>query len=163
LLKSSHPENKESLLSYSQQKREKVRKQIWYQDTSPLYFRIDSDESELFFFRQNNEVEVVEQLGKVVCIMQEELYFDGAKPMQRVRYLEADQACYNYNSHLFVAEDVRLWKYQLEGHEPPTQFKKTHPLMHATAHSIEFSLRGKKLDFTAHQMRAAVNNRERVL
>ena len=126
-------------------------------------FRIDSDESELFFFRQNTKVEVVEQLGKVICIMQEELYYDGAKPMQRVRYLEAERACYNYNSHLFVAEDAKLWKYQLEGHTPPTKITHTNPLMRATAHSVEFTLKGEKLNFIAHQMKATMNSKERSL
>jgi hypothetical protein len=163
LLKSSHPEADDSSLSYSQQKREKVRKQIWYQDETPLYFRIDSDESELFFFRQNSRIEVIEQLGKIVCIMQEELYYDGLKPMQRIRYLEAERACYNYNSHLFIAEDVKLWKYQLEGHTPPDKIAHINPLMHAIAHSIEFTLQGDKLDFIAHQMKATINSGDKKL
>jgi hypothetical protein len=162
LLKSSNPDKNEAHLSYSQQKREGVCKQIWYQDEAPLYFRIDSDESELFFFRQNNKVEVVEELGKVTCVMQEELYFDGAKPMQKVRYLEAERACYNYNTQLFVAEEAELWKYQLEGHAPP-QHKPVNPLMRATAKSIEFTLKGEKLNFVAHQMKAILNSKERRL
>jgi len=163
LLKSSRPEVDDSSLSYSQQKRERVRKQIWYQDETPLYFRIDSDESELFFFRQNNRIEVIEQLGKIVCIMQEELYYEDLKPMQRIRYLEAERACYNYNSHLFVAEDVKLWKYQLEGHTPPTKIAHTTPLMRAIAHSVEFTLQGEKLDFIAHQMKATLNSGDKKL
>jgi len=162
LLKSSNPETQEANLSYSQQKREGVSKQIWYQDDSPLYFQIVSDESELFFFRQNNTVEVVEELGKVTCVMQEELYFEGTKPMQKVRYLEAERASYNYNNQLFVAEEVELWKYQLEGHEPPTHFHSP-AVMHAKAQSIEFTLKGEKLNFVAHRMKATVNGKERSL
>jgi len=163
LLKSSNPESHEKLMSYSQQTRSDVRKQIWYQDETPLYMRIDSGESELFFFRQDNKVEVIEQLGKVTSIMQEELYYAAGKPMQKVRYLEAQRACYNYNSHLFVAEDVKLWKYQLEGHTPPETIQGATPLMRATAHSVEFTLKGEKLDFIAHQMRATVNTKDRTL
>jgi hypothetical protein len=163
LLKSSNPETHSPLLSYSQQKREGVCKQIWYQDDGPLYFRINSEESELFFFRQSNRVEVVEQLGKVTCLMQEELYYENDKPMQRVRYLEAERAIYNYNSHLFVAEDAKLTKYQLEGHTPPTEIKHVNPLMRMKAQSVEFSLKGEKLNFIAHQMKATVNSKERSL
>jgi hypothetical protein len=160
LLKSSNPPSEEALLSYSQQKREGVCKQIWYQDTTPLYFRIDSAESELFFFRQANQIEVIEQLGDVDCLMQEELYYEEGKPMQRVRHMKAIRACYNYNTHLFVAEEVKLWKYQLPGHSPPTHIDETNPVMRATAHSVEFTLHGNKLDFTAHQMRATMNVKE---
>jgi hypothetical protein len=165
LLQSSNPDTDDSLLSYSQQKREGVSKQIWCQDDTPLFFRIDSDESELFFFRQHGRVEVQELLGKVACIMQEELYFEGTKPMQQVRYMEAERASYNYNSHLFVAEGVKLWKYRLDGHTPPlkTLFFDATPLMQATAHTVEFSLKGEKLDFVAHRMKATLNSNERSL
>lgn len=164
LLKSSNPEKKEALLSYSQQKREGVSKQIWYQDEAPLYFRIDSADSELFFFRQQNQLEVIEQLGKVTCMMQEELYYEKGEPMQKVRYLEAERACYNYNTHLFVAEEVELWQYKLAGHSAPACIaKEERPLMKAKAHSVEFTLKGEKLDFTAHQMKASVNSREGLL
>jgi hypothetical protein len=166
LMKSSNPDSKEeglSPLSYSQHRREGVSKQIWYQDDAPLYFRIDSAESELFFFRQEGQIEVIEQLGSVACIMQEELFYEGEVPMQKIRYLEAEHACYNYNTHLFVARDVKLWKYQLEGHTPPAKIEHINPLMRATANSVEFTLQGKKLDFIAHQMKASVNSKERSL
>ena len=161
--KSSNPETKETGISYSQQKREGVCKQIWYQDASPRYFCIESEDSELFFFRQNNKVEVVEQLGSVTCLMQEELFYEEGKPMQKVRYLEAERASYNYNTQLFVAEAVKLWKYQLGGHQPPDHLPKTNPLMQATARSVEFTLQGQKLNFVAHHMKATLNSKEGAL
>jgi hypothetical protein len=151
-------ENTKTPLVYSQQRREEVCKQIWLQDSSPLYCRIDSEKSELFFFRKNHKIEVVEQLGKVTCVMQEELYFEGEQPMQRVCYLEAEQACYNYNSHLFVAESVELWKIQLEGHMLPTEIEKKTPLLYATAGSLAFSLERGKFDFTAEQFKATLTS-----
>lgn len=163
LVQSSNPLQNAPLLSYSQQKRGDVCKRVWYQDDTPLHIRIESPESELFFFQQDNKVEVIEQLGNVVCIMQEELYYDAGRPMQKVRYMEAERACYHYNSHLFVAEAVKLWKYQLPGHIPPESISDESPLMSATAHSVEFSLKGEKLDFIAHQMRATLNSKERAL
>ena len=162
LLKSSNPSAQESLISCSQQTREGVQKQIWYQDEKPLHIRINSGQSELCFFHRENQIAVVEHLEDVVCIMQEELYYVGKQPMQRVRYLEAEKASYNYNSHLFVAEDVTLWKYQLEGHSPPAMIENCEPLMRATAQSVEFTLKGEKLDFIAHQMRAVVSSGEKL-
>lgn len=163
LLQSSNPLQNEAVSSCSQQKRTEVRKRIWYQDDAPLHIRIESPESELFFFQKNNQIEVTEQLGSVVCIMQEELYYEAGKPMQKVRYMEGESACYHYHSHLFVAQNVKLWKYQLEGHIPPETFLEGSPIMSATAHSVEFILKGEKLDFTAHQMRAKLNTKEHAL
>lgn len=163
LSKSSNPDESDHHLSYSQHKRHNVCKQVWYQDETPLYFRIDSEDSELFFFRQHHQVEVIEQLENVNCIMQEELYYEDQVPMQKVRYLQAERASYNYNTQLFVAEKANLWKYQLEGHEPPTQMPQTQALMRATAQSVEFTLKGEKLNFVAHQMKATLNSKERAL
>lgn len=178
LLKSSRPEQESPLLSYSQQVREGVCKQIWYQDANPLYFRIESEESELFFFHQENQIEVVEQLEKVSCIMQEELFYllpDGrevseidhstrdAEPMQRIRYLEAERACYNYTTQQFVAEEAKLWKFELQGHQAPQHFDKTKPTMSGTAQCVEFSLKGKQLNFQAHRMKATFNPKEELL
>lgn len=153
LLKSSTPDRNKTLISCSQQTRTGVCKHIWYQDSTPLYIRIASQESELFFFKHTHQIEVIEELGKVACLMQEELYYVGDQPMQRVRYLEAEKACYNYNSHLFTAEEAQLWKYQLEGHTPPDTIEGLKPLMQAQAKSVEFTLKGEGFDFTAHQMR----------
>jgi hypothetical protein len=160
LLKSSSPETDSPFLSYSEQKREGVSKHIWYQENNPLYIRIVSQESELFFFSQNNQMEVIEQLGNVVCLMQEDLYFEKEKPMQRVRYLEAESASYNYNTHLFVAEEAELWTFQLPGHELPKTVMGNTPILHATAQSVEFSLKGDQLNFLAHRMKARMEGKE---
>ena len=162
LLESSNLTQK-PLITYSQQVRKKVCKEIWYQAASPLYFRIESDDSELFFFHQEGEVEVVEQLETVHCLMQEELYYDDLKPMQLVRYMEAKRASYDYNTQLFVAEEVKLWRYRLEGHEPVLTLTDQEPLMSGTALSVEFTIKGKKLDFQAHHLRAKFNPKEELL
>ncbi len=145
------------LLTFSQQAREGVLKEIWYQDKSPLYIRIESDDSQLFFFHQEGQIEIIEQLEKVVCFMQEELFYEEGKPMQDIRYMEAKRACYNYNTQLFVGEEARLWKYRLEGHEPVFSVKDETPLMSGTADTVEFTIKGKKLDFQARRLKAKFN------
>lgn len=147
----------EDSLSYSKQLRSEVTKQIWYQDNTPLYIRIESPQSELFFSQHSNQVEVIEQLGNVVCIMQEELYYDEGKPMQKVRYMEGEHARYHYNSRLFIAHNVKLWKYEIEGHTPPEAQPIASSNMSATADSVEFILKNAILDFTAHHMHAILN------
>jgi hypothetical protein len=156
LLKSSAPEQNGSQVSRSQQKREGVTKQIWHQGENPLYIRIHSQESELLFFRQDNKIEAIEQLGNVVCIMQEELLYLNGRPMQNIRYLEAEKASYNFHTRLFLAQGVKFWKYQLEGHNPPETIENAQLLMQASADSVEFSMISKDLDFKAHRMRAMI-------
>ncbi len=63
--------------------------------------------------------------------------------MQRIRYLEAKKASYNYNSHLFIAEEVKLWKYEIGGDRLPLEKPEVVAVMQATAKSIEFSLKGR--------------------
>ena len=185
LLESSSSKRAEE---YSQQRREKVCKEVWYQDKTPLHMRIESDDSTLFFFHQNNQAKVVEQLGTTRCMMQEELYYllpdgreaipkeegkllirgedpsleeswiasslPGLTPMQLIRYFEADKACYNYATQLFLAEGVKLWQYRIEAHQLPSSLDAYTPLMSGTARRLEITLNEKKFDFQSDQMRA---------
>jgi len=150
----------------TQQMRENVHKQIWIQDQTPLYFSIQSKNSNLFFFKECSQIEIIEELEDVTCVLQEELFYrfadgttslspqEGAEPWQKTRYLKAEQAHYNYQTHLFVADTVHLWEYQLAGHAPPSTFQGIDPQLEATAQSVEFILNAKELDFTAHKMHA---------
>lgn len=75
LVEASDPSCSGEILSYSQQKRENVCKEIWYRANEPLNIYIESQESELFFFQQENQMEVVEELGLVHATCQEKLYY----------------------------------------------------------------------------------------
>jgi hypothetical protein len=154
---------KQPLISYSRQAREGVLKEIWYQSKEPLYIRIESDDSELFFFHQEGRIEIVEQLEKVVCLMQEELFFEKGKPMQHIRYMEAKHANYNYTTQLFIGEEAKLWKYCLEGHEPVTSVEGLIPIMSGTADSIEFTFKGKDVNFQARHLKATLNSKKKLL
>lgn len=162
LLKSSTSQER-PLLSYSEHVREGVLKEIWYQDETPLYIRINSDDSQLFFFQQEGQVEVVEQFENVHCLMQERLFYEGGKPMQEVRYMDAKRACYNYNTQVFIAQEAKLWKYRLAGHEPILNVNNQKPTLSGVAHTVEFSIKGKNLDFKAHRFRAKFDTREELL
>lgn len=148
-------------LSYSETVREGVVKEIWMGAGDLRHVRISSKESALFFFQEGKSIESVEQLGGVCCFMQERLFFQEGKPMQEVRYLEAKKACYNYNSQLFVAEDVFLSKYFLSGHTLPQTVGEVVPVMEGTAESVEFTIKGEKIDFRAHHFKATFDARER--
>lgn len=175
-------------LTYSQQIREGVCKEVWYQEQQKLNFRILSDYSTLLLLHENNQLDVVEQMEDVSCFMQEELYYllpngkeaifqgdrllikhadpnletswtnlnqQGIIPMQIIRYLEAEKACYNYNTHLFLAEKVKIWRYRVKGHELIQTTKGLQHFMNGTAKNIEFALKGKQFEFTANLFKAS--------
>lgn len=160
LLESSNPGQK-TLLTFSEQAREGVTKELWYtRENDPLNVHIESKHSELFFFQQEGSIEVIEQLEGITSLMQEELYYDDGKPMQLVRYMEAKRATYNYNTQLFIAEDAKLWKYRAPGHEPLQNVSGLSPLMAGAAQTIEFTMKGRDLCFQAHRLNATFHEKE---
>lgn len=79
----------------------------------------------------------------------------GMKPMQIIRYMEADAADYYYKTDKFVAEQVKLSRHIVPGHELITSVEGYKQIMKGVAQSIEFSLAGKDLNFKAIQLKAA--------
>lgn len=80
----------------------------------------------------------------------------GLKPMQVIRYLEADTASNHYKKDLFVAENVRISSYAVPGHHLVDKIDTKKPLMKGTAQAVEFSLSGRDLNFKAHQLKATL-------
>lgn len=177
--------NKIAMTNYCEQRREGVTKEIFLRDETTSHVRIISASSEIFFFYEKHAVEVEELLKNVLCTMQEELFYllpDGREvirneaeifvlrkakhtpitvdqkelqPMQYVRFFKAEKARYNYNSGLFIADNVELWKYRLEGHELPSNLKNFNPIMQGTATSAQFVLKNSRFDFQAENLKAS--------
>lgn len=79
----------------------------------------------------------------------------GLKPMQIVRYMEADRASYFYSNDKFVANQVNLSRHILPGHQMVlTIDKKSKPMMSGIAETVEFSMSGQ-LNFKATNMKAS--------
>ena len=79
----------------------------------------------------------------------------GLKPMQIVRYMEADRASYFYSTDKFVANQVNLSRHILPGHQMVlTIDKKSKPMMNGIAETVEFSMSGQ-LNFKATNMKAS--------
>lgn len=155
----------------AEQDRKGVQKHVWYEngDEHPLYFLVDSQQSELCCTKADGAFEIVEHLHDVVCFVQEECFYllptgkeqkeyvPEGRPMQRIRYIKAETATYHYTSQVFTAENVKLWQCQLEGHTPPTlPINCGEPIISAVAQSVTFKLKEKKPQFTAHELRANI-------
>lgn len=77
-----------------------------------------------------------------------------AKPMQVIRYLEAETASYFYKSDRFVAENVLVARYVVPGHLLVESIEGMKPVMMGSATSAAFSLAGKNPDFKARRLKA---------
>lgn len=78
------------------------------------------------------------------------------KPMQVIRYLEADVASYYYQTDRFTAEQVHVSRIVIPGHELIESIKDYKPIMTGLARSVEFALVGNELNFTAYQLKATL-------
>lgn len=147
LEESSCPKEKVGgLTHYCEQIRTGVVKELWLTQKKAKAFRISSAESELFFFNEGKTLEVIEQLKNVKCFIREDDH--------SIRYMEAKEASYNYNTQLFVAVDVTLWKYPCKGLTLPLQPPQVRPLMKGVAESVEILLKEEDILFKAHHLKA---------
>jgi hypothetical protein len=77
------------------------------------------------------------------------------KPMQLVRYLEAERAVYHYKSDKLIAEQVKVYRYALPGHTIAMPSKGLKPLMSGVAESVQFSLGEQDFQFKANKLKAS--------
>lgn len=137
------------LVSYCQQFRTGVVRELLVRDELPRRCRITSRDSELFLFRQHKEIEIVEELDHVRCILQEELYVTPqGQPMQIVHTLEAERACYDYTTQTLTASDALVRKYRLPGHALG-EFPRGAALMSSRAKHVTLTIHGKDYNLNA--------------
>ncbi|MCP5469058.1 MAG: hypothetical protein H7A36_00940 [Chlamydiales bacterium] len=151
LVRSSEPQKVRALC---QQARDGVSKQVWSLDAH--YCAIESRHSELFFFTDRGEVDVIEELEDVECLVQECLYYKEGAPMQTVRFLRAKEASYNYFAELFEATGVKMWTYELPGHEPPKSVGGLEPTLVGRAERVDLKLKGRAFDLNAHHFQGTM-------
>ena len=145
LLKSSEPQKARALC---QQFREGVTKKMWTEEEQ--YCAITSASSELFFFTEKGDVEVIEELENVNCMLQERLFVKHGKKMQTLRLLKAKEASLNYNTQLFTSNNVSMWTYEIAGHAPPDTLEGHEPILEGRADQVELQLAGKSFAILAH-------------
>lgn len=160
----------------AKQLRKGVQKNIWYnKGNRRLEFFLTSVDAEMVFEKQGDRQEIVEHMTDVQCYFQEELYYqlpdgrkvvqqnDGGfylqgkkwsddelgalKPMQTVRYIEADVAQYHYSTETLVANHIKMSLYTAQGHQLLPLQKRTETVMDGNAEWVEVSLVNKELQF----------------
>jgi hypothetical protein len=153
-----------SLSSTTNQKRQGVRKDIWFtqDDLSRLHYRIESEHSILTLVPEGNSWDVIENLEKIKCWMQDKLYFADAnhQNMQQVRYFEADQGSYQFKLQQFDAKTVALSLFRLPGHHLSFAEDPKSAFLKGVAQDVSFSVAGKTPQFQAQHFKAFLKPRE---
>ncbi len=151
----------ETLRSSTHQIRQKVQKDIWFAENAEtrLHYRIQSAVSLLTLEPKGSKIEVIENLEKIRCWMQDKVYLtEGNKPMQQLRFFEADQGTYRYNTSEFDAKTVMLSLFRKDGHELPLEMGSSikNAFMKGVAKDVSFSVSGKSPKFQAKQFQASL-------
>lgn len=177
LMRNADPSKLESTPYVATQQHRQSHKDIWYtKEDQRMQLCLRSVDTELVLDHHDDNTELIEHMKDVTCYMQEELYYllqDGHEvikhqggesqpevgiPMQVIRYMKADTATYNYQTDHFFADNVQVSRYIIPGHQITFYLSDSTPLMHGIASSVEFSLVGNELNFTAHQLKATLHS-----
>ncbi|MGA8164222.1 MAG: hypothetical protein WB791_04255 [Waddliaceae bacterium] len=144
----------------AQQSRQGVQKDMWYQkeENKRLQVSLNSAASALVLERHGEVNEIVEAMQGFTGFIQEDLYYDEeAKPMQHVRYIEAETARYNYHTQLLTAEGAKMIDYSTSGHDLIDSLEGVvEPRFNAVAESLEISGLTKECRVKAHRVRAVI-------
>jgi len=163
-LDNSKISSSKQLSSTTNQKRQGVRKDIWFtqDDLSRLHYRIDSEYSMLTLVPEGSSWDVIEHLEKIKCWMQDKLYVvDANSPfMQQVRYFEADQGSYQFKLQQFDAKTVALSLFRLPGHTLTFAEDPKNAFLKGVAQDVSFSVAGKTPQFQAQHFKAFLKPQE---
>ncbi len=146
--------------SSSQQTRQGVRKDLWVsqEDGKRLQYRIDSESSVLTLIPKADKLDIVENLRGIQCWMQDKLYVLDKKPMQQMRFFEAEEGVYRYSSQEFLAKTVSLSFFRLPGSTLPLTSNPTAAFLKGVAEGVSFSISGKDPQFHAQRFKATLQS-----
>jgi len=181
LMAESHPSKKSTDPYTAKQERKHLHKHIWTNDKQQnLQLCIHSEDAELVLDRHDDSTQIIEHMQNVHCYMQEELVYvlpdgteaikdaDGtlklkdsgllasenaneAKPMQHVRYFEANSASYYYETDKVIANNVKISRVIMPGHEIKDDLDRT-PILSGIADTVEFFMSGQDPQFKANNV-----------
>ena len=164
LILSRETQEQKDLVATHKQFREGVRKDLYI--TRPnhrLQAILTCPVSELTLTHARGESEVVENLKKFHCLMQEDVFVrlpDGTrvpvgdgKKLQVVRDFNAISGRFFYQRQLLAANRVFVSRYELPGWDLPDVVKEFQPNMKGVARSAELSF-GNGFKFRAENLKA---------
>ena len=161
---SRETQEQKDLVATHKQTREGVRKDLYVtRQGHRLQAILTCPLSELTLTHTKGEAEVVENLKKFHCLMQEDVYVllpDGTKAtagegqkLQVVRDFNAVSGLFFYQRQLLTAKRVFVSRYELPGWNLPDLVKEFEPSMKGVARSAELSF-GNGFKFRAVNFKA---------
>lgn len=146
----------------TRQQRVGVGKDFFYvKGSDRLHLRLRSESSELDVDYNEGQMEVVEHFHKVRCLMQESL-LAGSSSEQIIRVVDAENATYRYQTGQLVADDVKIARYRMPGHQLSNEFSRGFLLMKGDADFVTFSLGGKDVNLHAKTLNASFLHPEKM-
>ena len=110
----------------------------------------------LYFSKEENTSELIEEMENVQLIYQEELNWDDAgKEAQIVVFMESDGATYYYNQEKLSASNVLIHRFKMPSHELPRKKGEGKPLFSGTAEEIMISFAKDHPIMKATRLKAA--------
>jgi hypothetical protein len=78
----------------------------------------------------------------------------GLKPMQVIRFLQAEHGTYHYTSNRFVAQEVNVLSFLADGHELVENVADHKLIMKGIAKTVILRFSGKNINFEAQHLKA---------
>ncbi len=149
-------------LPSADQKREKVRKDIWFtqEDHLRLHTRLQSKASVLTLLPNDHKMDIIENLETIQCWMQDRLFTANGTPMQQMRFFEADYGTYQYMTQQFLAKEVSFSLFRIPGFNLSFPTNSSGAFLKGIAKDASFSVSGKTSQLQAQQFKATLNNED---
>jgi hypothetical protein len=132
----------------SKQYRQDICRDIY---TNKLQTRLIATQGIMVYIQDAQKPGFVEELMHVECWMQEEIQDTPEGPVQVVRHIKAEQACFDYRTNTLTAEAVSFERYILP--EQKLQFDIGKPLMTGQAAAAVMTFSAGKPTFEAKRLK----------
>lgn len=132
----------------SKQYRQDICRDIY---TEQLQTRLVAAQGIMVYIQDTQKSGFVEELTQVECWMQEEILQTPAGPVQVVRHIKAEQACFDYRTNTLTAEAVSFERYQLP--EEKLNFTVGKPTLTGQAASAVMTFSDGKPNFEAKRLK----------
>lgn len=132
----------------SKQYRQDICRDIY---TNKLQTRLVATQGIMVYIQDAQKPGFVEELMQVECWMQEEIQDSPEGPVQVVRHIMAEQACFDYRTNTMTAEAVSFERYILS--DKKLSFEIGKPLMTGQAASAVMTFTDGKPTFEAKRLK----------
>lgn len=136
----------------TRQHRDGVQKDIFFSlNGQRLHMLLKAKASDLVLKQEKGGVRAVEEMSNVQYYVQEHLFFNQGKPYSQILKLESRHADHFYHEGLFIADDVEISRFLLEGHELTIPISPIRQLMSGSAGFVKISLFEEEPHFHAKE------------